>query len=116
MTAADLEELMGSVVWKIVAAAAGVAATQIANKVTNQGWHAVTGQPAPVGKHDPNYSAKETALFVLVAAAVAQGVRALGERKAADFWTKTAGHPPQVVVKEHQKALEKATKKAAKKA
>ena len=44
----------------------------------------------------------------------AQGVRALGERKAAAYWTKSAGHPPQAVVKEHQKAAEKAQKKAAK--
>ncbi|MBD2759370.1 DUF4235 domain-containing protein [Yimella sp. cx-573] len=105
---------MGSLVWKIVAAAAGVAATQIATKVTTKGWALATGNPAPVGRHDPNYSAKQTALYTLFAAGVAQGVRALGERKAAEYWTKSAGHPPQAVVKEHQKALEKMQKKAAK--
>lgn len=107
---------MGSLVWKIVAAAAGVIGTQVATKATNQGWHAVTGNPPPVGKHDPNYNAKQTAIFTLVSVAIAQAVRALGERKAADYWTKTTGHPPQVVVKEHQKAMEKAAKRAGAKA
>lgn len=101
---------MGSVVWKVLATVAGIAATKVASKATTSGWQAATGNPAPVGKHDPNYSAKQIAVFTLVSAAIAQGLRALAERKAADFYTKSAGHPPQVVAKQREKAVAKAVK------
>lgn len=98
---------MGSVVWKVMAIASGVVASKLATKVTNSGWKATTGQAAPVNKHDPNYSAKQTAIFVLVSTAVATAAKALAERKAADYYTKSAGHPPKAVVKQQEKAAAK---------
>ncbi|GAB3581440.1 DUF4235 domain-containing protein [Calidifontibacter terrae] len=98
---------MGNVVWKVMAIASGVVASKVAKKATNSGWKATTGQAAPVNKHDPNYSAKQTALFMLISTAAAGAVKAFAERKAADYYTKSAGHPPKAVVKQQQKAVEK---------
>lgn len=98
---------MGNVVWKVMSIVTGVVATKVARKAANTGWHATTGRPAPVGKHDPKVSATETAVFMLVSTAVGTAIRAVAERKAADYYTKTAGHPPKAVVKEREKAQEK---------
>lgn len=97
---------MGSVVWKVLAAVAGIAATKVAAKATNSGWKAATGNPPPVSKHDPNYNAKQAAMFALISTAIAGAAKAFAERKAADYYTKSAGHPPKAVAKQQQKAVE----------
>lgn len=95
---------MGSAAWKVLAAVAGIAATKVATKATNTGWQAVTGDPAPKGKHDPAVSNKQAALYAILSTAAVAGLRILAERKAADYYTKSAGHAPKAVEKDAEKS------------
>lgn len=95
---------MGSVAWKVMALVAGVLATKVSRKATNTSWQAATGTPAPQGKHDPTVSNKQAAFYAVLSTAIAAGMKVLAERKAADYYTKSAGHPPKALVKQQEEA------------
>ncbi|TWE10122.1 DUF4235 domain-containing protein [Rudaeicoccus suwonensis] len=103
---------MGSVAWKVLAAASSIAAGKAATTVTAKGWKAATGGKPPVNKHDPNHSATQIAVFAVVSTAMAAGFKAFAERKAADYYTRSTGTPPPAVAKQQQKAATKAALKA----
>lgn len=101
---------MGSVAWKVLAGVTGIAATKVAAKATNAGWQATTGRPAPKGKHDPSVSNKQAALYAVLSTAVIAGAKVFAERKAADYYTKSAGHAPKALEKQLGTAGAKADK------
>ncbi|WP_265443025.1 DUF4235 domain-containing protein [Flexivirga meconopsidis] len=103
---------MGSIAWKVLATVSGIVAGKAATKLTASGWKAATGGRPPVGKHDPEHSAAQIAVFTIVSTAVAGAFKAFAERKAADFYTKSSGTLPPPVLKQQQKAADKAAKKA----
>lgn len=98
---------MGSAAWKVIALVASIAATKVSKKATNTGWQAATGSPAPKGKHDPTVSNKQAAIYAILSTAVAAGLKVLAERKAADYYTKSAGHPPKPLMEQADKAKAK---------
>lgn len=95
---------MGSIAWKVLATVTGVAAGKAATKVTTATWKAATGGTPPANKHDPKYSAAQIVAFTVVSSAVAGGMKAYAQRKAADFYTKTSGQLPPPVAKQVKKA------------
>lgn len=113
---------MASIAWKVVTTVTGIAAGKVATKVTTATWKAATGGTPPVNKHDPAYSAARIAVFTIVSSAVAGGMKAYTQRKAADFYTRTTGTLPPPVAKARKKAdalakeAEKADEKAQRKA
>ena len=102
---------MAGMAYKVLLTVSGIAAGKAARKVTASTWKAATGGTPPVDKHDPNYSAAQVAVFTIFASAVAGGFRAYAQRKASDYYTKTAGHVPPPVEKARKKAEAEAAAK-----
>ncbi len=104
---------MAGMAYKVLLTVSGIAAGKVAKKATTTTWKTATGGTPPVDKHDPNYSAAQVAIFAILSSAVAGGFRAYAQRKASDYYTRTAGHVPPPVEKAKQKAeaQQKADKK-----
>lgn len=99
---------MAGMAYKALIAVSGIAAGRAARQFTATGWKAATGGTPPVNKHDPNYSAKQIAIFTILASAIAGGFRAYAQRKASDYYTKATGHLPPPVQKDREKAAAQA--------
>ncbi|GGB25094.1 hypothetical protein GCM10011492_13870 [Flexivirga endophytica] len=107
---------MAGIAYKVLLTVSGIAAGKAAKKATTASWKTATGGTPPVDKHDPDYSAMQVAIFAVVSSAIAGGFRAYAQRKASDYYTKTAGHlpPPVEKAKAKSEAQKKADKKVAK--
>lgn len=101
---------MAGIAYKVLLTASGIVAGKAAKKATTATWKTATGGTPPVDKHDPEYSALEVAIFAIVSSAIAGGLRAYAQRKASDFYTRSAGELPPPVRKAKQKS--QARKKA----
>lgn len=95
---------MSGIAWKVLATVSGLVAAKAATKVTATGWKAATGNRPPAGKFDPEHTAAQIAVFTIVSSAVTAGFKAYAQRKAADFYTKSAGELPPPVAKARRKA------------
>ncbi|GAB3492325.1 DUF4235 domain-containing protein [Flexivirga sp.] len=95
---------MAGMAYKVLVKVSGIAAGVAARKVTATTWKTATGGKPPVDKHDPDYSATQVAVFAILSSAIAGGFRAYAQRKASDYYTKSAGHLPPPVLKAREKA------------
>lgn len=94
---------MGPLAWKVLGTGAAVLAGTVASKVVSQGWHLVSGKPAPDDPSNPeDVSWKEALLFAALTGFVVQAARVAAQRKAAQYYQHSSGHLPA--------ALEKARK------
>lgn len=85
---------MGRLVWKILATGAAVGAAAVAKKLATSGWTAVTGrEPAKPG--DTDVSLPEAVGWAVASGAFVQVAKVLATRRAAAYYTKSAGHPPR---------------------
>ena len=100
---------MGSLVWKVLGTGGAILAGIIARKVTVSGWKLATGSPPPANPEDPEVEWKEALGFALFSGAVVGIARLMTTKKAADFYTKSAGHPPTALQKKIDKENAKAT-------
>ncbi|WP_158607638.1 DUF4235 domain-containing protein [Flexivirga caeni] len=99
---------MSGIAWKVLATVSGIAAGKAATKVTTSVWKTATGNKPPTGRYDPEFSAMQVAVFTLVSTAVTAGFKAFAQRKAADYYTRSAGTLPPPMLKAQQKAADKA--------
>ena len=104
---------MGNVAWKLLSMVVTIAATKAAKSATDGTWKAAMGKPAPKNQHDPSASNKQAALYAIASTAAIAGAKVLATRKAADYYTKSAGHPPEALQKKADKATEKRQKQQA---
>lgn len=106
---------MAGIAYKVLLTGSGILAGKVAKKATTATWKTATGGTPPVDKHDPEYSALEVAIFAVVSSAIAGGFRAYAQRKASDFYTRSAGElpPPVQKAKDKSEARKKAEAKAA---
>jgi hypothetical protein len=86
---------MGALVWKILGTGAAVGAATVARKVVTSGWIAATGKEPPANPEDPEVSWPEALGWAMTSGAVIGVARLLASRKAAAYYTKSAGHPPK---------------------
>jgi hypothetical protein len=95
---------VGSVIWKVMGTGGAVLAGLLARKATTAGWKLATGNVPPTNPEDPDVDWKE-ALGFAAATGVAVGLaRLIVTRKAADYYTKSAGHPPKALQEEASEA------------
>jgi hypothetical protein len=99
---------VGSLVWKVLGTGGAILAGIVARKVTWTGWKVATGNEPPANPEDPEVEWKEALGFAVFSGAVVGLARLLTTKKAADFYTKSAGHLP----KDLQKKIDKANAKA----
>jgi hypothetical protein len=89
--------VMGAIVWKILGAGAGVGAAAVTSKLVTSGWTALTGKPPPENPEDPEVSWPEAVGWAVGSGAVIGVARLIATRKAAAYYTKSAGHPPKAL-------------------
>ena len=93
---------MGNLVWKVLSLGAGIAAGKAATAITNKTWSAATGK-GPKSAKDPNAAIAEAVLYTALSTGVMAAAKMFAERRAADFYTKSTGHPPAALVKKAEK-------------
>ncbi len=90
---------MGALVWKILGTSAAIGAAAVANKLVTSGWTAATGKQPPTNPEDPEVSWPEAVGWAVASGAVVGVARLLATRKAAAYYTRSAGHPPKSLQK-----------------
>lgn len=87
---------MGNLVWKILGTGAPIIAANLARKGTQMGWEKTTRRKAPVSANAQDTNIKEAAAWALVSGAAIGVARMVAERQSAKYFTKSAGHSPEV--------------------
>lgn len=99
---------MGDKVWKVLALVSGLVGAKAATTAINGTWHAATGGEPPKNPADPDISWKEAVGFAIVSGAIAALARTIAQKQAADFYIKSAGHPPKALQADNLKGSAKA--------
>lgn len=86
---------MGKLVWKVLATGGAIGAAMVARKLVTSGWTAATGKQPPANPEDPEVSWPEAIGWAVASGAVIGVARLVATRKAAAYYTKSAGHPPK---------------------
>ena len=86
---------MGALVWKVLGTSAAIGAAVMARKLVAGGWTSATGKAPPANPEDPEVSWPEAIGWAMTSGAVIGMARLLATRKAAAYYTKSAGHPPK---------------------
>ena len=88
---------MGALVWKILRAGAAESADVVARKVATIGWTVATGKAPPGHPSNPQVSWPRAVGWAVASGAFVGVSRLLATRKAAAYYTKSAGHPPKAL-------------------
>ncbi len=86
---------MGALAWKVLGTGAAIGAAAVARKLVTSGWTATTGKEPPANPEDPEVSWPEAVGWAVVSGALIGVARLLATRKAAAYYTKSAGHRPK---------------------
>ena len=86
---------MGALAWKVFATGAAVGAAAVARMLVTSGWTAATGKEPPANPEDPEVSWPEAVGWAVASGALIGVARLLATRKAAAYYTKSAGHRPK---------------------
>ena len=86
---------MGALVWRVLRAGAEEGADVVARKVVTIGWTTATGKAPPGHPNNPAVSWPRAVGWAVASGAFIGVARLLATRKAAAYYTKSAGHPPK---------------------
>lgn len=86
---------MGGLIWKVFGTGSAVGAAVVTKRLVTSGWTSATGKPPPVNPEDPAVSWPEAVGWAVASGAFVGVARLLATRKAAAYYTKSAGHPPK---------------------
>ena len=87
----------GSKVWSVFSLAAALGAAAVAKKTLNTSWRAATGKNPPQNPADPDVQVWEAVLWATFSGTVVALARMLAQRRAANYYRRSAGHlPPQL--------------------
>ncbi|MGZ4601084.1 MAG: DUF4235 domain-containing protein [Oryzihumus sp.] len=86
---------MGAVAWKVLGTGAAVGAGIVAKKLVTAAWKTATGKEPPANPEDPEVSWPEAVGWAVASGAVVGVARLLATRKAARYYTESAGHRPK---------------------
>lgn len=88
---------MGAVVWKVLATGSAILAAAVAARLVRAAW-ASAGRDVPSHPENPDETGWGEALTFAAASGLAVGVaRMAASRKAAEYYTRSAGHPPKAL-------------------
>ena len=87
---------MGALAWKVLGTGAAVGAAVVAKQVMSRGWVVVTGKEPPTDPENPEVSWQEAIGWAVASSAVIAVARVLATRRAAAYYTRSAGHPPSI--------------------
>jgi hypothetical protein len=86
-----------SKVWSAMSLASALGAAAVARKVLDKGWQLSTGRKPPENPADPDVQVGEAIAWAVLTGASVAVVRMLAQRRAANYYVKSAGElPPQL--------------------
>ncbi|MEP7192505.1 MAG: DUF4235 domain-containing protein [Actinomycetota bacterium] len=88
---------MGKLVWKVMGSGATEFADVAARKLVTTVWRVAVGKRPPGHISDPRVSWPAAIGWAAGSGAVVGVARLLATRKAAAYYTKSAGHPPEAL-------------------
>jgi len=97
----ELEVVVGALVWKVLGTGAAIGAAVVARQLVTSGWTAATGKAPPANPQDPEVSWPEAVGWAVASGAFVGVARLLATRKAAAYYTRSAGHPPKRLQQAH---------------
>ncbi len=92
---------MGALAWKVLGTGAAIGAAAVARILVTSGWTAATGKEPPANPEDPEVSWPEAVAWAVASGALIGVARLLATRKAATYYTRSAGHPPKRLQQAH---------------
>jgi hypothetical protein len=90
---------MKSILWKVLAALAAVAAAQAADKTLTMLWRGATGDKPPTVPEDPQTNWIEALSWAALSGAVMGVARMLATRQAAQYYVKSTGSMPKALIR-----------------
>jgi len=92
-----MAESGGSRLWTVFSLVSALAAAAVAKKALDTGWRAATGKHPPENPADPDVQMGEAITWAVVSGTFVALARMLAQRRAADYYRRSAGHlPPQL--------------------
>ena len=92
-----MAESGGSKLWTVFSLVSALGAAAIAKKALDTGWKAATGKHPPENPADPDVQMAEAVAWAVVSGVIVALARMLAQRRAADYYRRSAGHlPPQL--------------------
>jgi hypothetical protein len=87
----------GSKVWTIFSTVAALGAATVARKALDKGWQVSTRRKPPANPADPDVQLWEAVAWSAATGAAVALARMFAQRRAANYYVKSAGHlPPQL--------------------
>ena len=87
----------GSKLWTVFSVVSALGAAAIAKKALDSGWKAATGKRPPENPADPDVRMGEAIAWAVISGTLVALARMLAQRRAADYYRRSAGHlPPQL--------------------
>ena len=87
----------GSKLWTVFSLVSALAAATVAKKAIDTGWRAATGKHPPENPADPDVGMGEAVTWAVVSGTFVALARMLAQRRAADYYRRSAGRlPPQL--------------------
>jgi hypothetical protein len=86
-----------SKMWTALSLVSALGAAALAKKGLDSAWRAATGKHPPENPADPDVRIGEAVAWAVVSGTFVALARMLAQRKAADYYARSAGHlPPQL--------------------
>ena len=86
-----------SKLWTVFSLVSALGAAAIAKKALDTAWRAATGKHPPENPADPDVQMGEAVAWAVASGTFVALARMLAQRRAADYYRRSAGHlPPQL--------------------
>ncbi len=83
--------------WTVFSLVSALVGAALAKKALDTGWKAATGKHPPENPADPDVAMGEAVAWAIVSGTFVALARMIAQRRAADYYTRSAGHlPPQL--------------------
>ena len=84
-------------VWTVFSLVAGLGAAALTRQLLDHSWKAAAGKNPPENPADPDVRMAEAVAWAVVSGTFVALARMLAQRRAADYFRRSAGHlPPQL--------------------
>jgi hypothetical protein len=86
-----------SKLWTVLSLVSALGAATLAKKALDAGWKTATGKHPPENPADPDVRMGEAVAWAVVSGTFVALARMFAQRRAADYYRRSAGHlPPQL--------------------
>jgi hypothetical protein len=94
----------GSKTWTVFSLVSALGAAALAKKTIDKTWRFATGKKPPENPADPDVQIWEAVMWAAFSGTAVGLARMLAQRRAASYYTRSTGHLPPDLQKDHQEA------------